>query len=276
MELGEAGSISVSSAKPAPAVLSGAHALRDPGSYPRAFLQPGPDGVRVALRYRREWQDGYGARGWKLEAAVGDSAIIASTRETGDRIPTSVLVHDVLDHLLSGFAVSGHRAEAMATVQLSERTASPVERDFLQLVDEDLRLGQVNGEPLASFLPADLLCRVPAAAAGDTGAMMRSLERQLGREALRARLLQRLFELGERGKPHARRCWRALGLEYGLRGRIGQALQRILQAADLDVERAGTAELRARLLVGNRACALQTDADAGAGAVRPNYTALVA
>jgi hypothetical protein len=268
--------LSSGKANPALAPLSGPGALRDPASYPRAFLQPGPDGVRVALRYRREWQDGYGARGWKLEAAVGDPAIIASTRETGDRIPTSVLVHDVLDHFLSGFAVSGHRAEAMATVQLSERTASPVERDFLQLVDEDLLFGQVNGESLASFLPADLLSRVPAAAAGGTRAMMHSLQQQLGRQALRERLVQRLFDLGKRGKPHARRCWRALGLEYGLRGRIGEALQRILQEADLDVERAGTAGLCARFLVGNRTCALETDADAGAAVVRPSYTAVVA
>jgi hypothetical protein len=65
-------------------------------------------------------------------------------------------------------------------------------------------------------------------------------------------------------------------LEYGLRGRIGQALQRILRAADFDVERAGTAELCACFLVGNRACALQTGADAGAGVVRPSYTAVVA
>ncbi len=266
--------MSISNPKPV-RVPSGTHAFREPVRYPRAFLQPGPDGVRVAVRYRREWQDGYGARGWKLEAAVGDPAIIASTRETGDRIPTSVLIHDVLDHFLSGFAVSGHRAEAMATVQLSDRTASPVERDFLQLVDEDLLFGHVNGEPLASFLPADLLYRVPVAA-GDTRATMHSLEQKLGREALRARLLQRLFELGNRGKPHARRCWRVLGLEYDLRGGIGQALQRILQEADLDVERAGTTGLCAHFLIGNRACALQTDADAEDGAVRPRYTALVA
>jgi hypothetical protein len=104
--------------------------------------------------------------------------------------------------------------------------------------------------------------------------MMHSLEQQLGREALRARLVQRLFELGKRGKPHARRCWRALGLEYGLRGRIGQALQRILQEVDLDVERAGTAELCAHFLVGDRTCALETDADAGVA--RWCYTAVVA
>ena len=274
MQLRQAGSISVSTAKSALTPLSGMRAFRDPGSYPRALLHPGPDGVRVALRYRREWHDGFGARGWKLEAAVGDPAIIASTRETGDRIPTSVLVHDVLDHFLSGFAVSGHRAEAMATVQLSERTASAVQRDFLQLVDEDLLYGQVNGEPLASFLPADLLHRSPAAAAGDPRAMMHSLQQQLGRDALRARLVQRLFELGGRGKPHARRSWRALGLDYGRRGRIGRALQHVLQQADLDVERAGSAELRARFLVGNCACALETDPGDGAR-VRARYTAAV-
>ncbi len=176
-------------------------AFRDPCSYPRALLQRTPAGVCVALRYRREWSNGFGARGWKLEAAIYDPAIIASTRETGDRIPTSVLVHDVLDHFLSGFAASGHRAEAMATVQLSGRTGSNVERDFLQLVDEDLLFGRVNGESLASFLPADLLRRTPVLKGPDARPVMRTLEQQLGRGGVRARLVDRLFELGGRGAP---------------------------------------------------------------------------
>jgi hypothetical protein len=49
--------------------------------------------------YGRTWRDGFGARGWKVAGAVNDPEVIASTAETGERIPTSVFVHDILDHL---------------------------------------------------------------------------------------------------------------------------------------------------------------------------------
>ena len=59
-----------------------------------------------------------------MNATIGDPEIIASTRETGQRINTSAFVHDILDHFLSGFGVSGHRSEAMTLIQLSKRTGS--------------------------------------------------------------------------------------------------------------------------------------------------------
>ncbi|MBK1716092.1 hypothetical protein [Thiocystis violacea] len=59
-----------------------------------------------------------------IGAYLADPEIIASTRETGGVLPTSVLIHDALDHLISGFAPSGHRAEAMALAQLAERAVS--------------------------------------------------------------------------------------------------------------------------------------------------------
>ena len=162
----------------------------------------------------------------------------------------------------------------MATVQLSGRTGSNVERDFVQLVDEDLLFGRVNGESLTSFLPADLLRHTPVVKGPDTRAVMRTLEQRLGRETVRARLVDRLFELGGRGAQHARRSWRGLGLDYGERRRIGLALQRVLHEADTDIQRAGIARARARFLVGNRECGLETDCAAGGG-VRPRYTAAV-
>jgi len=59
-----------------------------------------------------------------------------------------VFIHDILDHFLSGFGVSGHRSEAMALIQLSKRTGS----DYEQLVTEDILNGRVNGEVLQSLL----------------------------------------------------------------------------------------------------------------------------
>lgn len=80
--------------------------------------------VEVSVTYRREWQDGYGARGWKLDVSLDDPEVIASTAEAGLRLPTSVLIQDILDHHLSGLALGGHRNEAVALHQLGLRTGA--------------------------------------------------------------------------------------------------------------------------------------------------------
>lgn len=69
------------------------------------------NGIRIPVTYRHEWHDGFGARGWKLDYSLDDPYIIAATAETGNRIPTSVLVHDILDHYLCGLPLSGQRNE---------------------------------------------------------------------------------------------------------------------------------------------------------------------
>jgi len=101
--------------------------------YPQNLLRTDDDGVQVPVTYKKVWDDGFGARGWKVNATIGDPEIIASTRETGQRINTSVFIHDILDHFLSGFGVSGHRSEAMALIQLSKRTGSDPRPDYEQL-----------------------------------------------------------------------------------------------------------------------------------------------
>ena len=93
--------------------------FRSVEQYPQNLLRMADDGVQVPLTYKKVWDDGFGVRGWKVNVTIGDSEIIASTRETGQRINTSVFIHDILDHFLSGFGVSGHRSEAMALIQLS-------------------------------------------------------------------------------------------------------------------------------------------------------------
>ena len=86
------------------------------------------------MSYRDEWEDGFGVRGWKLDAAMRDSTVIASTAYTGENVPTSVLIQDILDHLLCGFGFSGHRNEAMAVVQLASRTGVDAEISFCPMV----------------------------------------------------------------------------------------------------------------------------------------------
>jgi hypothetical protein len=104
----------------------------DVTQFPPELLQAVDGDVQVPVTYKKIWDDGFGARGWKLDATIGDPEIIASTRETGQRINTSVFIHDILDHFLSDFGVSGQRREAMALIQLSKRTGSDPVSDYEQ------------------------------------------------------------------------------------------------------------------------------------------------
>ena len=236
--------------------------FRDVHRYPMSCLRLSLDGVCIPLTYRSEWQDGFGARGWKLDVSIDNPAIIASTRETGGRIPTSVLVHDVLDHFLSGFEISGHRAEAMALVQLGERTDSDIRHDYLQMVNEDVRHGRVNGESLHSFLPDDLLARVPDYQSLNASQLIIAVKEQFGENALVQRLVQHFFELGELGRYHAIDSWRLLGLDKTRSRAIGLALQNVLCEVDEIVEWESIERLKATLIVGNEQCAMEIhDAD---------------
>ncbi len=248
--------------------------FRDVYAYPAAHLSLTLEGVRVPVSYRNTWCDGFGARGWKLDVSRSDPAIIASTRVTGERIPTSVLVHDLLDHLLSGFDASGHRAEAMALVQLGERTGSDIRGDYLQMVREDVRHGHVNREPLSAFLPAALLTDVPADKQADGRGLMQALQAQLGEVELERRLVRHFFTLGECGKRHAQDSWRLLGLKTSRRTLIGLTLQRVLSAVDRRVEERGVEQLQAVFIVGNEQCALEVERGNAFG-LRKRYTSRV-
>jgi hypothetical protein len=187
--------------------------------------------VRIPFSYHREWQDGLGARGWKLDCSIGDPMVIAATAETGEQIPTSVFIHDILDHHLCGLPMSGHRTEAIALIQLAARTGADPRPDFAGMVREDLMQGQVNGEPLRSFLPPALREQLPDTL--DNGAeIIDWLAEQLGRETLRERLVERFFELGETGAASARQHYQSHGLDYDRRRELGLALQTLLVEMD--------------------------------------------
>ena len=255
-------------------VMQAVPGFRDVHAYPRAHLSLTRAGVRVPVSYRKTWHDGFGARGWKLDVSRRDPAIIASTRVTGERIPTSVLVHDLLDHLLSGFDASGHRAEAMALVQLGKRTGSDIGGDYLQMVREDVRHGHVNGEPLSAFLPAALLADMPVDRRADGRELMQALQTRLGEAELERRLVRHFFRLGERGKGHAQDSWRLLGLKTSRRRLIGLALQRVLSAVDRRVEDRGVEQLQAVFIVGNEQCALEVERGDAFG-LRKRYSSRV-
>jgi len=243
-------------------------------AYSAAHLGLTLAGVCVPVSYRKTWNDGFGARGWKLDVANTDPAIIASTRETGDLIPTSVLIHDLLDHLLSGFEISGHRAEAMALIQLGKRTGSDIRRDYLQMVREDLHCGRVNKESMASFLPPALFENVPLDKHADGRELIRILQAQSDEDELDKRLVQHFLDLGEHGKDHAQDSWRLLGLKSTRCREIGLALQRVLTEVDQCVESKGIEQLNAAFIISNEQCALEIYNAAGSG-LRSCYSSRV-
>ncbi len=220
--------------------------------YPSELLQKIDGSVQVPVTYRKVWDDGFGARGWKVNATIGDPQIIASTRETGQRINTSVFVHDILDHFLSGFGVSGHRSEAMALIQLAKRTGSNPSPDYEQLVREDILKGSVNGENLRAFLPTELCSMIPDDSGMTDKEIIAYLNEKLGEKRLIKYLVDNFFKLGEAGEDHADKSWNILGLETKKRTAIGLALQATLEAIDQTVEKMGFDEFHGVISINNR------------------------
>lgn len=212
--------------------------------------------MNVPVTYKRAWNDGFGATGWKLDINAHDPEIIASTAFSGESIPTSVLIHDILDHLVSGFGPSGHRNEAMALMQLHLRTGSYIRPDIEQMIEEDILQGTVIGETLESFLPYDLLEYLPAVNTSNKEKMI-TLVTKLGRDRVLASLLNRFHELGTLGIPGAKESWESHGLDYSARTATGICLQSLLENADKYVSEHEVDSARGDFVVGNTVCALR-------------------
>lgn len=190
-----------------------------------------PSEIVITLTYKQIWDDGYGARGWKLDSTLDDPEIIASTPYHGEKIATSVLIHDMLDHYLSGFGPSGHRNEAMALTQLGSRTNTDIEPDFAQMVDEDILQGNIIGEPLETFLPTTLSTILPDSLSTNAD-KMGFLAQKFGQKPLRLMLVERFYELGKLGIPSAIAHYRGYGLNYACCKATGIALQTLLEQID--------------------------------------------
>lgn len=211
--------------------------------------------ISIPVSYQREWQDGFGARGWKLDVSIGEPSVIAATVDHGTRILTSVLVHDILDHHLCGFGIGGHRNEAMALIQLASRTGADPRLDYGQIVDEDLMKGNCSGEPLRSFLPDDLACLVPNAISDDK-AIVEFLCGRIGKISLRERLVNLFVDIGESVQRQVETHWRSMGLDYQRRSAMGMALQRLLVQVDALARRRDWEQAHCRFSVGNHSCAV--------------------
>lgn len=240
------------------ALVHGDYPFLDLHALPRGWVCVHPGAVGVAVSYRTIWDDGLGAGGWKLDANLDDPEIIAVTSVISGRIPTSVLVHDLLDHLLCGFAASGHRAEGMALGQLARRTGADPTPDYRQMVVEDLLRGHVVGETAQSFIGPELRGYLPPEAADgwDGPTLMGALRARLGEGRLIELLVARLHALGEAGHAHALEAWRLTGLPYGGRGALGLRVQRLLERMDAWVQAEVLAEAGGEIRIGADVCEL--------------------
>lgn len=228
------------------------NSFQDIRQYPKKLLQILSEGVCLPVTYQKSWDDGFGARGWKLDATIGDPQIIASTRETGQKINTSVFVHDILDHFLSGFGVSGHRSEAMALIQLSKRTHSNPKPDYEQMVQEDIINGMVNGETLTTFLPEHLKDLLPSGTEMTNREIIFFLKQKIDESKLSDVLVEHFFTLGKAGEQHAIDSWTALSLNPEKQTKIGLALQNLLEVIDSKVEEMGIDKLKGFIRINNQ------------------------
>lgn len=211
--------------------------------------------VQIPITYRSSWNDGFGARGWKLDCSIGEPSVIAATAEAGQRIPTSVLVHDMLDHHLCGVDIGGHRNEAVALIQLQKRTGSDPLPDFTQIINEDLMHGRVNGESLRSFLPDDLRQLLPNNIEDDKQAIA-VLRDRLGEDKLRHRLLQQFVDIGHQADQSAQQAFAAHGLDYSKRSEIGLCLQGVLSEADQLLRERNIEQANAQFWITHQQCGI--------------------
>ncbi|MDH5657272.1 MAG: hypothetical protein OEZ34_15275 [Spirochaetia bacterium] len=227
----------------------------DVEKYPDEFLQIHTNSITIPATYKNEWDDDFGARGWKLDIGIGNPDLIATNRQTGGLIPTSIFVHDILDHFVSGFGVTDHRSEAMALIQLYLRTGSDPRPDYEQMVKEDIIKGIVDGDMLSYFLPDNLLEILPAQITQKPDSqIIQFLIEQVGEAELFNQLMGQLYRLGNMGKKHARVSWKKCKLDYHKRKEIGLMIQDSLAIIDIEAESGGIDLLHAAIHISNSQC----------------------
>ncbi len=224
----------------------------------------------IPVTYRATWDDDYGVRGWKLDSVIGERGIIAATPHPGDRIPTSVFVHDLVDHHIPGFALSSYRDEAKALAQLATRTGSDPVPDYQQMIDEELLAGRTGSESLAAFLPPELAERLPRH--GNNHERMAAVRAELGDGWVRATLTARFIQLGWEGMAEARDAWHQAGLDPERRQQTALALQALFEELDQYVQREAFEEVHGAFRIAPDEIAFE--AAEGYGLVRRTHAVL--
>ena len=216
-----------------------------------------PTLLEFPIAYRSEWQDGYGAQGWKLKTAIDDREVIACTSYTGQKSQTSVLVHDMLDHLASGFWLSGYLNEARATAIHGIRNGIEVRSSYEHMIEDILRNGKL-GEPFKNFLPSRTLDTIPENCTTDARVIDFLLGR-LGPEGLRSKLLQGFVAAGISGVPLAYERWKKQGLLFERMHAIGRCLQGLLERGERLLVETETTAAKGAFRIGNEVCRLDLD-----------------
>jgi hypothetical protein len=210
--------------------------------------------LEFPLVYRTEWQDGYGAQGWKLDVSVNDKEVIACTSYTGQKSQTSVLIHDLLDHLVSGFWLSGYHNEARATAMHGLRNGIEVRSSYEQMIEEILQNRNL-GEPFQKFLPSRAVKAIPENCVSDAQ-KFDFLLKSLGPHELRARLMQGFLLAGISGIPVACEQWKKQGLVFERMSAIGRCLQRLQERGEALIAEAGANLATGSFQISNEACKL--------------------
>ena len=217
-----------------------------------------PNGTQFDVTYHSEWQDGYGAQGWKLNVTMHDPDVIACTPYPGNKTPTSVLVHDILDHLVCGFGLSGFANEARATAMHGIRNGIEVRSSYEWMADEILSTKLLNVQ-ITDFLPESIMDSIPTPSTADK--TMALLLENNDRADIRNHLVAGFFRVGLSGIPIAISNWQNQRLDFNRMYSIGVCLQALfIEAQDIIVSR--TVETaRGQILVGNEVCEFAVETD---------------
>lgn len=189
--------------------------------------------LQIPITYQDEWHDGFGARGWKLDCATGHSEMIASTSCLGGKSPTSVIVHDVVDHHLSGFGWT-LPDEAKAIVIHGLRNGIEVLSSLESLADDLLR----ESPPacaIEAFLPPEIAVAFDFEGSAHH-TKVRLLIEKFERDELRAMLAKQLHVVGLMGIPEALTRWHMIGLTVEDLPATGFAIQRLLVSAETAID----------------------------------------
>ena len=152
-----------------------------------------------------------------------------SSTAIGPASPTSVPIHDVLDHWVCGFGWRTYSDEAKATVMHGLRNGIDVRKSF-ELLAEDLIADQNPLEPIELFnLYRGLLL---GGALNPSREAFNRVICQMGHEKAIASTSMSLHRIGLEGIHEAQRQWQKLGLNLSLMGHIGLALQELLKEAE--------------------------------------------
>jgi len=209
--------------------------------------------VPIDMRYHSEWDDGFGARGWKLESTIGDDRVIASTPFTGNISETSVFVHDIVDHQLCGLRIGGHRNEAIAVFLHALRSGVPIDLSIASMVEEILTTSEC-GEKLKTFLPAYMLDEISVPTCHNNKALIAEVKKYYGIFTAYNKLTEHYYKIGAEGVPNALSVWSSHGLDNVRRPAIGRCIQKLLQNADGHVQNNRLVMARGQIYVGNTKC----------------------